>query len=96
MVAQFIATRPILDLCEKAERRPGARVPMRWWEQIGIDWKGAREKAEATEEAAEPALTGMDLESKADTPDGNARGTGEEASLGASRSSGAEWSGAED
>ena len=29
-VAQFIATRPILDLCEKAARRPGAWVPRRW------------------------------------------------------------------
>ena len=47
MVAQFIATRPILDLCEKAKRRPGAQVPGRWWEQTGIDCKGARERAEA-------------------------------------------------
>ena len=75
-VAQFIATRPILDLCEKAEIRPGARVPRRWWEQTGIDWKGVREKAEATEEAADPELTGTDLYSKADTLDGTARGTG--------------------
>ena len=45
MVAQFIATRLILDLCKKAKRRPGARVPRRWWEQTGINWKGAREKA---------------------------------------------------
>ena len=55
-VAQFIATRPILDLCKGAVRRPGARVPRRWWEKTGINWKGAREKAAATEEAAEPAL----------------------------------------
>ena len=95
-VAQFIATRPILDLCKGSVRRPGARVPRRWWEQTGIDWKGAREKAAATEEAAEPALTGSDSESKADTPDGTASGTGEEASLGASGSSGAGWSGAKD
>ena len=58
------------------ERRPGARVPRRWWEQTGIDWKGAREKAEATEEAAELALTGTDLESEANIPDGTRRGTG--------------------
>ena len=38
MVAQFNTTRPILDLCEKAVRRPGAQVPRRWWEQTGIDW----------------------------------------------------------
>ena len=63
---------------------------------MGIDWKGAREKAEGTEEAAEPALTGIDLESEADTLDGTTRGTGEEASLGTSCSSGAEWSRAED
>ena len=43
-VAQFIAMRPILDLCEGAVRRPGAQVPRRWWEQTGIDWKGGREK----------------------------------------------------
>ena len=36
-VAQFIATRPILGLCEVAERRPGTRVPRRWWEQTGIN-----------------------------------------------------------
>ena len=81
--AQFIATRPILDLCEGAVRRPGARVPRRCWEQTGIDWKGAREKAAATEEeaaeAAEPTLTGSNSESKADTPDGTVSGTGEEA-----------------
>ena len=47
MVAQFIATRPILGLCEVAERRRGTRVPQRWWEQTGIDWKSAREKAAA-------------------------------------------------
>ena len=94
-VAQFIATRPILDLCKKAERRLGAWVPRRWWVQTGIDWKGAREKAEATEEAVEPAFTGTESESEADTPDGTARGMGGEASLGASGSSGAEWSGAE-
>ena len=43
-------------------------------------------------------MTDTDLESEADanTPDGTARVTGEEAYLGASGSSGAEWSGAED
>ena len=44
-VAQFIATRPILGLCEVTERRPGKRVQRRWWEQTGIDWKAAREAA---------------------------------------------------
>ena len=45
MVAQFIAMWPILDLCKQATRRPGARVSRRWWEQMGVDLKGAREKA---------------------------------------------------
>ena len=45
--AQFIATQPILDLCEKSVRWLGVQVPRRWWEQTEIDWKGAREKAEA-------------------------------------------------
>ena len=81
-------TRPILDLCEKALRRSGARVPKRWWDQTGIYWKGDREKAEAAAVAAEPSLTDTDSESEEDahTTDGTARGTGEEASLGKSGS----------
>ena len=104
MVAQFIATQTILGLCEVAERRPWTQVPIRWWEQTGIDWKAARKNPAAKEEdeaaeaaeAAEPELTGSDSESEADTPEGTACGTGEEVSLGASGSSGAEWSRAED
>ena len=100
-VAQFIATRPILGLCKVAVRRPGAWVPRIRWEQTGIDWKAAREKAEAKEEdkaaeAAEAELTGSDSELEAEKPGGGAGGTGEEVSLGVSGSSGAEWSGAED
>ena len=38
-VAQYIATRPILDLCKQATRRPGAWVSRRWWEKTGIDLK---------------------------------------------------------
>ena len=41
-VAQYIATRPILDLCEQATRRPGTRVFLWWWEQAGIYLEGAR------------------------------------------------------
>ena len=57
----------------------------------------AREKAAAKEdddaaEAAEPELTGSESEPEADTPGGIAGGTGEEASLGESGSSGEEWS----
>ena len=96
-VAQFIATRQILDLCKKAFRRPGARVARRWWEQTGIDWKGARKRAEAA--AAEEPGTKVFTDSESEAygaMDGTVGVTGGEASLGASGSSGAEWSGAED
>ena len=45
--------------------------------------------------AEEPELTGSDSEPKIATTGGTLGGTGEEASLGASGSSGAEWNGAE-
>ena len=92
-VAQFIAMWPILDLCEKATRRPGARVARRWWEQMGIDWKGVQERAAAA--AAEPVTEAVTDSESEDARDGAVGGTGEEASLGASGSSGAEWSGVE-
>ena len=44
-VAQYLATRSMLDLCEGLERDPGARVGMRWWEQEEIDLAGSREAA---------------------------------------------------
>ena len=43
-VAQYVATRPILDLCEGARPQEGARVILRWWEQSGIDWEIAKAK----------------------------------------------------
>ena len=43
-VAQYIATRPLLDLCEGARAREVAKVPLRWWDQAGIDWKKAKAK----------------------------------------------------
>ena len=93
-VAQFIATRPILGLCEVTERRGGTRVPQRWWEQPGIDWKMSREQGERAAEAAGHA--GATAEKTTTGTPGSGKGTGEEASLGASGSSGDEWSGAED
>ena len=105
-VAQFIAARPILGLCEVAERRRGTRVPQRWWEKSGIYWRLAKEKAAAAaaqaganEAASETPGLGLESESESDpdlTPGGTAGGTEEEASLGVSGSSGSEWSGAED
>ena len=59
------------------------------------DW---REREEAAAEAAEPGtevMTDSESEADNDTTDRTIRGTGDEESLGASGSSGAEWSGAE-
>ena len=39
-VAQYIYTRPILELCLEVERRPGSRVPKRWWYQYGLLFPG--------------------------------------------------------
>ena len=96
-VAQFIATRPILGLCEVTERRGGGtRVPQQWWEQPGIDWRLAREQGErATEAAGHADATAETKTTTTETP-GSGKGTEEEASLGASGSSGDEWSRAED
>ena len=95
-VAQFIATRPILDLCKKARQWPGARVSRRWWEQTEIDWKRAKERAEAAE-AAEPGKKEFtDSKSEADDAmDRTVGGTEEEASQGESGSSGVDWNGVE-
>ena len=47
--AQYIATQPILDLCERSARRPGARVSWRWWEQAVLYLEGANKRAEVAE-----------------------------------------------
>ena len=80
-VAQFIATRPLLDLCEGTTQRGGARVTMRWWDQKGIDWEKAKARGAATESESESEADG----------EGEAKW---DADSRASVSSGAEWSGA--
>ena len=37
--AQYIATRPIMDLFEGTTQIGGARVAMRWWYQKGVEWE---------------------------------------------------------
>ena len=37
MVAQYITTQLILDLCTEVDRRPGEQVYKQWWYQEGID-----------------------------------------------------------
>ena len=80
MVAQYIATRPILDLCEKATRQPGARVSWWWWGKAGIDLEVSKKRAW---EAA--TVSESDLESNLDP--------GREEELrGASGAIGVDWS----
>ena len=40
MVAQYISTRNIIDLCLEAERNPGMRLSRRWWEHPALDIMG--------------------------------------------------------
>ena len=49
-VAQYIATRPIMDLCLVANRRLRPRVKMGWWEQDGLDLEGMRTAAREEEQ----------------------------------------------
>ena len=61
MVMQYIATMPILELCEEAEQRLGAQFSNRWWDQEGLNLAGSREVADMageTEEADEVAVGG--------------------------------------
>ena len=78
-VAQYIATRPLLDLCKGAAKRGGARVTIRWWDQNGIDWEKAKARGAETESKYESE---KDMEGEA-TRDAEIR---------ARSLSGAEWS----
>ena len=80
-VTQYIATRPLLDLCEGATHREGAQVTMRWWDQTGIDWEKEKPRGAETESESESET---DMEGE-DTRDTESRASG---------LSGAEWSGA--
>ena len=39
-VAQYIAARPIMDLCLAAEQNPRLRLSNQWWEQLDLDILG--------------------------------------------------------
>ena len=75
-VIQYIATQPILDLCERSARRPGVSVSRRWWEQDGLYLQGEKKRAaEAVESYGEEAICkeeGMPL----DTTSGQKLGRG--------------------
>ena len=78
-VAQNIATRPLLGLCEEIKQIGGARVSRMWWDKKVIVW----EKAKAR-------VAGTDSETETDTEEEEARST----DSGGSDLSGAKWSGA--
>ena len=42
MFAQYVATRPIMDLCLAAERKPVMRLSRQWWDQPALDIMGIR------------------------------------------------------
>ena len=97
MVAQYIATRPILDLCERITQRAGARVYRRWWEKKGINLKTAKERSAGALETDSDSESESEVESEAEVQvEAEPEVGGEERSTssGVSGSSGAEWSGA--
>ena len=60
-VAQFIATRPIMDLCLASEQRPWSRGINRWWDQDVLDvgvMQMADQEAEQTEGEEETEYVG--------------------------------------
>ena len=68
-------------------------------EQTGIDWRLAQERSENAEAAGErtaKATAGTTTMTPETELSDSEKGSGEEESLGASGSSGAEWSGAEE
>ena len=56
MVAQYIVTWSILELCEAAERKRGARVGMPWREHAGLDLGRERVTFEAAADAGKYGL----------------------------------------
>ena len=49
-VAQYIATRPILDICEEMVQMPGTWAAKRWWDNEGLELTLARVVAATREE----------------------------------------------
>ena len=45
--AKYIATRPIMDLYEQSDWRPGAWVSQQWWEQGGLYLEKVKKRAAA-------------------------------------------------
>ena len=65
-VTQYIATRPILDLCDQAMQRVGVRVSRRWWDQEEIELKAAKERATEAIAKASESESELELELKSE------------------------------
>ena len=87
-VAQYIATRPLLDLCEGDRAREGVRVPMRWWNQTDIDWEAEKTKGGGETDSTSGSVSGSNTDGEEEQKEER------EDESKASGSSGAEWSGA--
>ena len=46
MIAQYIATRPIMELCLEVDQRLVLRVTNRWWDKDGMYFAGLQEASE--------------------------------------------------
>ena len=88
-VAQYIATRPLLDLCEGASARAGTRVPLRWWNQKGIDWETAKARGEEEGEETDSS-SGSESSEEEEKRIGGEGGGGEQSER--IKRSGVEWS----
>ena len=89
-VAQYIATRPIIDLCEQTTQRGGEKVYRRFWDQTDIRWETAKEQAAETDSESESE---MELEAEVEVEaEPEVREEESSTSSGVSGSSGAEWS----
>ena len=45
-----------MNLCERSNQTPGARVSWQCWEQAGIDLEGAKKRAAAAESDGEETI----------------------------------------
>ena len=61
-VEHYIATLPIMEFCLEAERKPGLRLSMQWWEHPGLDILGIRVGNAAEEGGKEGGTEGPEGE----------------------------------
>ena len=59
MFAQYILTRPIMEICEEAGQRPVALISNRWWDQelIHLAWAWSAAAAMKKKETEETYIT---------------------------------------